>query len=320
MDALTELLRAIRLDGTAFIDAELTAHWAVQTPPPSALAARFAFGSRRIIPYHLVTEGSCHVEAGNGAPIVLEAGQVAMFPRGDVHVLASTPGIVPMQITAEAIVKLTRPDSIAKVRYGGAGARTRLVCGFFACDELLSEYIVAPLPRVMHCKAGTQGIADLFSHALRSQTDVQAQLGQGAVLGKLSELLFVDAVRAYVASSPDQGEGLAAFRDRYVSRALPLIFRRPHEAWTLDSLARSVGISKTVLTDHFVRCTGLGPMQYLSRWRMGVAADALRHSDRAIKVIAEAAGFGSTAAFTRAFRRGFGSSPARWRQDALRLS
>jgi hypothetical protein len=143
MDALSELLRVIRLSGTAFIDADLYAPWAVETPPPSAIAARLAPGAGRIIPYHLVTEGACHVKLPAHTPVEFAAGQIIMFPHGDVHVLASTLGLKPMQITTDAVVKLTRPDSIARVRYGGNGARTRLICGFFACDEVLSEQLLA---------------------------------------------------------------------------------------------------------------------------------------------------------------------------------
>jgi len=314
MDALSELLRVIRLSGTAFIDAELFAPWAVETPPPSAIAARLAPGASRIIPYHLVTEGACHVQMTAHAPVKLAAGQVIMFPHGDVHVLASTPGLKPLQITTDAIVKLTRPDSIATVRYGGRGARTRLICGFFACDEVLSEHLVARLPRIMHCKVGADSGAALLSRSVRPSR-AAAELGLGAVLGKLSELLFVDAIRAYIELLPQQEGWLTGLKDRYVSRGLALMYGRPGDHWTVESLARSVGISRTALADHFARCTGMAPMQYLAQWRLRLAADALGHTDRAIKLIAEDSGFGSTAAFTRAFRREFGVSPDRWRRN-----
>jgi hypothetical protein len=150
LDALSELLRVIRLSGTAFIDAELTAPWAVETPPPSAIAARLAPGAGRIIPYHLVVQGACYVQLKKKKkPVELSAGHVVMFPHGDVHVLASTPGLKPLQITTDAVVKLTRADSIASTRYGGDGAQTRLICGFFACDETLSEQLVARLPKLI---------------------------------------------------------------------------------------------------------------------------------------------------------------------------
>ena len=142
-----------------------------------------------------------------------------------------------------------------------------------------------------------------------------ATLGRGAVLGKLSELLFVDAIRAHVESLPEKEGWLTGLSDRYVSHGLALMYARPEAHWSLESLARAVGISRTALADHFLRCTGMTPTQYLTQWRMRVAADSLAHSDRAIKFVAESAGFQSTPAFTRAFKREFGDSPAKWRRN-----
>ena len=314
MDALSELLRVIRLVGTAFIDAELSAPWAVQTPPPPAIAARLASGVERIIPYHFVAEGACCAQLQGHEPVELAAGSAIMFPHGDVHVLASRPGVKPLQITTEQVVKLTRPGAIAQVRYGGEGARMRLICGFFACDELLSEQLVARLPRVIHCHISADSAAALLPQWVRPRGEA-ALPGLGAVLGKLSELLFVDAIRSYVEALPEKEGWLTALKDRYVSHGLALMYAQPGARWSLDSLATKVGISRSAFSDHFVRCTGMAPMQYLSQWRMRIAADALANSERAIKLVAESAGFGSTAAFTRAFNREFGASPARWRRD-----
>jgi transcriptional regulator GlxA family with amidase domain len=141
-----------------------------------------------------------------------------------------------------------------------------------------------------------------------------ATIGVGAVLGKLSELLFVDAIRGYAESLPQHDGWRTGLSDRYVSHGLALIYARPDARWSLESPARTVGISRTALTDHFVRCTGMAPMRYLKQWRLRVAADSLAHGDRGIKLIAETAGFGSTAAFTRAFKRELGASPAKWRR------
>lgn len=313
MDALSELLRVIRLTGTAFIDAELFAPWAVRTPPPAAIAARLAPGAGRIIPYHVVSEGACHVEVVGLTPIRMNASEVVLFPHGDVHVLSSAPGLSPMEITTEAVTKLTRPDSIANVRYGGKGAKTRLICGFFACDEALSGHLMARFPKMMHSRLDADGAATLLPRSVRP-SEGGARPGAGAVLGKLSELLFVDAIRAYIESSPEPDGWLAGLKDRYVGQGLALIYGQPQRSWTLESLARAVGISRTALADHFVRCTGMAPMQYLSQWRLQLAADALAQSDKAPKTIAENAGFGSTSAFNRAFKREFGVPPVAWRR------
>jgi len=313
MDALSELLRVIRLTGTAFIDAELSAPWAVRTPPPSAIAARLAPGAGRIIPYHVISEGACHVEVQGLAPLNMKAGEVILFPHGDQHVLMSSPGLSPMQITTELVTKLTRRDAIANVRYGGDGARTRLICGFFASDAALSSHLMARFPKVMHSRLDADGAVALLPKSVRPSGN-GPRPGAGAVLGKLCELLFVDAIRAYLESAPDLEGWLAGLKDRYVGEALALIYGRPERSWTLESLAKAVGVSRTALADHFVRCTGLAPMQYLSQWRLQLAADALAQSDEAPKTIAGKAGFASASAFNRAFKREFGVPPVEWRR------
>ena len=220
-----------------------------------------------------------------------------------------------MEITTEAVIKLTRPDSIARVSYGGSGARTTLICGFFACDELLAGQLVQRLPHVMRCKPAADSSAMLLLHAL-APTRKGSAPGSGAVLGKLAELLFVDAVRMFVGDKSNEDGWLAGLRDRYASRAIALIYAKPKGPWTLGSLAKAVGLSRTALAEHFVHCTGMTPMQFLSQWRLRLAAEALRHTDRPIKTVAENAGFSSTAAFTRAFGKEFGASPASWREKA----
>lgn len=184
---------------------------------------------------------------------------------------------------------------------------------------MLSEQLVARLPRVIQCHINADSAAALLPQWVKP-SGTAAILGLGAVLGKLSELLFVDAIRTYVDSLLEKEDWLAGLKDRYVSHGLALIYARPGARWSLESLARTVGISRTALTDHFVRCTGVAPMQYLTQWCMRVAAVSLAHSDRAIKLVAEGAGFGSTPAFTRAFKREFGDSPAKWRRSRRRGS
>jgi AraC-like DNA-binding protein len=313
MDALSELLRVIRLTGFAYIDVELTAPWAIQTPPPAAIAERLAPGAERIIPYHLVPEGECFVQIQGEAPVAVGAGEVVLVPRGDVHVLSSQPGMEPLRITTDMTVKLARPESMARVRYGGGGARTRLICGFFACDEVLSGHLVLHLPKLLRCGFGADSAAALLERTVRDSR-AGTQPGAGAVLGKLSELLFVDAIRAYLDGAPGHEGWTAGLRDGTASRALALIHGKPEARWSLESLARAVGVSRTALADHFARCTGAAPMQYLSQWRLRLAADSLRHTDHAIKKIAATAGFASVAAFTRAFKREFGAAPATWRR------
>jgi AraC-like DNA-binding protein len=320
MDALSEILRGIRLSGTAFIDAELSAPWSVQTPTVAALAKRLAPHAGRIIPYHLIFEGACTVRVGAEPALVVEAPEVVCFPHGDVHRLASDAELEPEPITTQGLIALTRADEISRVSYGGGGAKTKLVCGFFTCDRALSERLIVQLPRALKFRVGVDSAAMLLSGAVRdthSPPDRASRPGMQAVLCKLSELLFVEAVRSHVDALHEPSSGwLAGLKDRYVSAALALIHGEPGRLWTLEDLAAGSGTSRSTLADRFIRIMGQAPMQYLSQWRLHLAADALASSDRGTKKVASDAGFGSIAAFGRAFKREFGVSPARWRQSS----
>jgi AraC-like DNA-binding protein len=322
MDALSEILSGIRLSGSAFVDAELTAPWSVQTPTAADIAKRLAPGAARIIPYHLIVEGACSVRVGDKPLLAVDAREVVCFPHGDVHQLASSADVKPEPIATEAMVALARADEISRVTYGGGGSKTRIVCGFFAFSSTLSDRIVAPLPRVLKFRVGAESAAMLLPNAVseaRSHGERGAKPGTHAVLCKLSELLFVEAVRSYVDTLEDPADGwLVALKDRCVSAALALMHGQPQQPWTLDLLAERIGTSRSMLAERFVRLMGQAPMQYLSQWRLHLAADALASSDSATKRIASDAGFGSIAAFSRAFKREFGVPPAQWRATTPR--
>jgi AraC-like DNA-binding protein len=322
MDALSEILSGIRLGGSAFFDAELTAPWSVQTPTEAEIGKRLAPSAARVIPYHLIVEGACSVRVGDGLPLTVAAQEIVCFPHGDVHQIASNADLKPEPMTTEAMVALARADEISRVTYGGGGARTRIVCGFFAFNSTLSDRIVAPLPRVLKFRVGAGSAAMLLPNAVRdarSHGEESEKPGTHAVLCKLSELLFVEAVRSHVDTLDDSAGGwLVALKDRCVSAALALMHGQPERQWTLDLLAERIGVSRSTLAERFARLMGQAPMQYLSQWRLHLAADALASSDNATKRIASDAGFGSLAAFSRAFKREFGVPPARWRAAAPR--
>ncbi len=322
MDALSEILRGIRLTGSAFIDAELSAPWSVQTPTVADLAKRLAPRAGRVIPYHLIVEGVCTIRVGAEPPLVVEGPEVVCFPHGDVHQLASDAELEPEPITTRGLVALTRADEISRVSYGGGGSKTKLVCGFFTCERPLSDRLIAQLPRALKYRVGVDSAALVLSGVVRdshSRRERGPKPGLQAVLCKLSELLFVEAVRAHVDALQDPSSGwLTGLKDRHVSAALALIHGEPARSWTLDLLAAGSGTSRSTLAERFTRIMGHAPMQYLWQWRLHLAADTLASSDRGMKKIASDAGFGSIAAFGRAFKREFGVSPARWRRSGTK--
>jgi AraC-like DNA-binding protein len=148
-----------------------------------------------------------------------------------------------------------------------------------------------------------------------------ARPGNAAMLGRLTELMFVEIIREYMEQlSPDEHGWLAALRDPYVGKALRLVHEHPMRQWTVDALARDVAISRSALALRFSRLLGESPMKYLSGWRMHLAKQMLRDSDENIQAIAERAGYESEPAFSRAFKKATGCPPATWRRAAARAS
>jgi AraC family transcriptional regulator, alkane utilization regulator len=317
MDALSEVLKTIRLTGAAFFASELRAPWSVVAPSSRAIADALMPEADHVVPYHLVTAGRCVVKLLDGPAIDLAAGDVVVFPKGDHHMLGGTPQFGPMSMAPEDITRLLKQGSITPIRGGGDGAVTEMVCGFFACDARLSAPLIDGLPRVLRVSLKD----DPGALWLRSSIDfsvletAQPRAGAETVLAKLSELLFVETIRRYVKDLPDNETGwLAGLRNPHIARALALLHGLPEHAWTVAELARKVGLSRTALAGRFIHYLGRPPMQYLTRWRLSLAADRLRDGSASIGRVAEQAGYDSETSFTRAFKRAFGLPPATWRR------
>jgi AraC-like DNA-binding protein len=324
MDALSGVLKTIRLTGAAFFASELKAPWSVMAPSSRAIADALMPGADHVVPYHLITAGRCVVKLLDGPTIDLAAGDVVVFPHGDHHVLGGAPRLGPLSVTPEDLTKLLVRGKITPIRGGGDGAATEMVCGFFACDRRLSGPILAGLPRMLRVSLSEDpGAMWLRSSVQFSVFETARPLaGAATVLAKLSELLFVETIRRYIKELPEGQTGwLAGLRAPHVARALALLHGRPEHSWTVEELARQVGLSRTVLAERFLHYLGQPPIQYLTKWRLSLAADRLRDGGTSIGRVAEQVGYDSEASFTRAFKREFGLPPARWRRaDAYALA
>jgi AraC-like DNA-binding protein len=207
-----------------------------------------------------------------------------------------------------------RPRQIA---YGGGGATTRLVCGYLACDARLARMLLAGLPPLVRVNVrGSNAGVWLEASVRYALAEARSPRPGGAgVLAKLSEVLFIEVLRLYM---NEQGEGrtgwLAGVRDRIVGAALNALHRRPAHAWTLEELASEAATSRSVLAERFQHLVGSSPMQYLTQWRMLLAANLLSGSNAPLARIAEDVGYQTDTAFSRAFRREFGTPPAAWRR------
>jgi AraC-like DNA-binding protein len=196
-----------------------------------------------------------------------------------------------------------------------------MVCGYLACDSSLFETVLAPLPRVMLVNMrdgpGAQWLTSSIQFSLNEAAGQRA--GAGTVLAKLSELMFVEAIRRHIESLPPEQTGwLAGLRDRFVGKTLALIHSKPAHPWTVEDLAGAVGLSRSALADRFTGLVGQPPMQYLTRWRLQLAANLLRAGNRNVASVAADVGYDSEAAFSRAFKRELGVAPAVWRRNPPR--
>ncbi len=317
MDALSDLLRVIRLKGGVFLQAEFTAPWCIESKPMPRDGSPFLKGADQVVLYHYVTSGRALAQLPGSEPMEFEAGQVMILPHNDLHLMGSHLDRPP--VPTHQIVQAPNGAGLAVINHGGGGEPTRIVCGYLGCDRLDGNPLAEALPPLLKFDT-RQGAAGAW---IRSTLEFAAsevaarRSGSEAVLAKMSELLFVEAVRSYVEALSDEQTGwLAGLKDPFVSRALSLLHGQVAHAWTVDDLGREVGLSRSALADRFTKLIGEPPMRYLARWRIQVAAQELRNGDAPLARIAELVGYESESAFNRAFKQGFGVPPATWRKHA----
>ena len=318
MDAFSEVLKALRLETGLFLEAEFTAPWCVDSAPGKEDVRKILPDAEHVAIYHLLVEGGCRAQLpGDGAVLELVAGDLLMFPHGDGHLLGSDLSRSPL--AAETLVQPSPRGGMVRIAHGGGGGRTRFVCGYLACDSRLCRPLLGALPRMLRVPLGGRaGASWMIGTVQRAAEESQSpRPGTDAVLAKLSELLFVEAIRCYIESLPDdQRSWLAGLRDPHVSRALRLLHGEPGRSWTVDELAQQSGLSRSALADRFVMLIGEPPMQYLTRWRLALAARTLKQGNETILRVADQVGYDSEAAFNRAFKREFGMPPAAWRRHS----
>ena len=320
-DVLSDVLRSVRLTGAVYFDFDLSSPWVAEAPPSRELAATVMPGAQRVIEYHLIARGACWGHAVGEPPIRLQEGDLIVFPQGDAHVMCSEPGLRAEPDMSLFVRRTALP--IVYERGGGGPDRARVVCCFLGCDERPFNPLLTALPRTMHLSgAGNEAangwLAVLLNIAVRESATGRA--GRDNVLARMAELMFVEAVRRYVETLPPAQTGwLAGLRDPVVGQALAALHANPAEVWTVESLARTVGVSRSVLADRFTGMVGQPPMQYLALWRMQLASRLLLEGAVAAEVAA-AVGYESDAAFSRAFKKLVGEAPATWRRTHLSAS
>ena len=314
MDALSDVLRAVRLKGAIFFDVHASDPWAAETPAGQEIVGRMFPAAENLICYHAITQGTCWAAVAGEAPLLLRAGDVVVIPHGHAHVLSSTPGLRGEHDVSRyrAPNELELPVTISMG--GGAPESAGFVCGFLGCDARPYNPLLGALPRVFKVSDSVDGPLGAYVQIALMESK-RPRIGSQSVLGRLSELMFVDVIRRYLETLPsDRLDWLAGLRDPYIGRALGEIHRNPAADWSLESLARRVAMSRSAFAEHFTRFVGTPPMQYLTNWRMQVAAGQLLSTTDSVTAVANAVGYDSEAAFSRAFKKVVGAPPSEWRK------
>jgi len=314
MDALSDLLRVVRLSGGVFLDGEFSAPWCVSAQVTPEECRIMKADPSSVVAFHFVAEGRMQVLLDGSKPIEVGENSVVLLTRNDRHALGSDPGLRPAN--PDDHIVFDRESGLLRIRYGGGGETTRIVCGFIGSDVRRHPLIDALPPALvlpMKDEPGCQWIATSFRYAAQSLGSMRP--GAATALARLSELMFIEAVRFYVDSLPEgERSWLGGLRDPVVGRALMLMHSRIAPPWTTSDLAREVAMSRSAFAERFTSVIGTPPMSYLASWRMQVAAQRLRECRRLVAQVAAEVGYESEAAFIRAFQREMGVSPARWRR------
>jgi AraC-like DNA-binding protein len=318
MDVLSDVLKAVRLTGAIYFDVNAGYPWVGESPGTARIAAAVMPGVEHVISFHAIVSGSCWaaLDDGSAPPQHLDAGDVVVFPKGSPNVLSSSLG-ERGELNMAMYYRPVDQNLPFTVIHGGDGEeRTRFICGFLGCDARPFNPLLAALPQILCARktadSGTW-LTDLFRLAIAEGGSPRA--GGETILAKLSELMFVEVIRRYIETLPGDSRGwLSGLRDPQIGEALRLIHARPAEDWTLDRLAREVGLSRTAFATRFTHYVEVSPMQYLARWRLQLAGRLLERPEISLAQAGAEVGYESEAAFNRAFKKFVGIPPGTWRK------
>lgn len=314
MDALSDVLRVLRLSGGVFLEAHLTAPWCMKGRLTPEDCKAFRVAPNIVIATHYVVSGRMQLQVDGAEPLEVRAGELVLLPHNHAHAFGSDVTVPPFSQPEE--VKAKAAGEFTRIELGGGGDSTQLLCGYLGSDHAFGP-LLSSLPPVLKLDVRTTPTGAWVESSFRYAVSQIAagRVGSTTVIAKLSELLFVEAVSQYVGGLEEDRKGwLAGLRDPQVGQALSLMHATPAKGWSAEELAAEVGMSRSGFAERFTLLVGQPPMQYLTYWRMQLAAQRLRETREAVAQVGYAVGYESEAAFSRAFKREFGKGPGEWRR------
>jgi len=304
MDILDDILSTLNLKGVLYFRTDFSQPWGVSVPAHEH-AARF----------HLVVQGRCFAQIDTHPPLELGPGDLLLIPRGVPHILSDSPKKVAPPL--ETVLEDAGYDGHGVLSIGSkqSNASTQLVCGHFTFRKWADHPVLGSLPDFMLTSTAARAKRPLLDETLRliTQRVFADEFGSAASVTRLSEIVFIELLRSDIDQNPAKQTILEAFRDPKISHSLQLIHNAPLEPWTVENLAAKVAMSRSRFANRFSELLGMGPMSYLSDWRLQKALALLENSRLNIQQIADQTGYQSASAFTRAFSGKFGVAPSRFR-------
>jgi AraC-like DNA-binding protein len=315
MDALSELLRVVRFSGGVFLEAQFRSPWCVRSHIAPSDCGPEVKVDGGLVAFHYVLDGRLQVQLGKEQPRTVRPGEIILLAHNDEHLLGSDVSLPPQD--ARPLMRRAEQHDLARIEFGaGRQVRNRFVCGFVA-TTMHQHPLLAALPALFVTDLRGRPCAEWAETSFRYAARERAARRPGSqnILSRLSEMLFVEAVRGHIEELAGDATGwLAALRDPSLSRALLALHMRLEHPWTTEELANAACLSRSAFAEKFTNTVGLPPMSYLTRWRMLLAGQRLRESSDTIAQVAGTVGYESEFTFSRAFRREMGMAPGAWRK------
>ena len=302
-DVISDVLNTVRIRSTVWCRSAMRAPWGFRIP------------ARDLAAFHLVASGECLLETERADRLRLVAGDLVIVPNGRAHAARSDP-----EAHAEVLsdILATHAPENGLLRYGGAGPLTELLCGGFEVDDPAARRLIAELPPILLVRGGDEDTAP----EIRSTIDLvlaeldQARPGVDAVVAKLTDVVLALAIRSTLQKQDRSSSPIGvAWRDPHVASVIRAIAARPEHPWTLREMASVAGLSRSAFADRFRGAMGDSPMRYLTRARLGRAAQLLRDPSVTIEQVAAGTGYESDVTLSRAFKRQFGMAPGAYRRN-----
>ncbi len=308
-DVLSDVLGTLRLQGQVFCVTQFSAPWGLLVPR-SSLAY-----------FHVVEHGAAWLRLHDDRTAVpLAEGELVILPHGSGHVLSDSRTTKPMRLD-ELLVRQAGGERV--LQYGEGGPATHVICGAFRFVNAPDNPILSLLPSLIRIAPQQEPAGEWLwpTLALLASEARRGQDGSSVIVTRLTEVIFVQALRTWIAQEPaGHGGWLGALRDPQIGGALARIHQRPDQDWSVATLARQVGMSRSPFAARFRTLVGLAPLTYLGRWRMCLAASLLRDDRMTIGAVTERIGYESEAAFSKAFKRHFGMPPRMYRGRPSRVA